>query len=120
MKIYKLWEDGEKENHSFVAARSYNSALKIFENEKDIEHSKIKGEILLRKNPTSSKDYLKIKISKGIVPEEIDFEYFGGNRGRLSMIRPEVKNFIRKEIEIAVEKYFEREVPELNDKSRNA
>lgn len=114
MKIYKFWEERNKENHNFVAAKSYDSALKIFEKETEIEHGKIKGEILLRKNPTSSKDYLKIKISEGIVPEEIDFEYFGGNRGKLNMIRPEVRNYIKKEIKMAVEEYFESEVSELN------
>jgi len=114
MKIYKFWEEGNKINHDFVAANSYDSALKVFEKEKDIEQGKIKGKILLRKNPISSKDYLRIKISEGIVPKEVDFEYFEGNKGKLNKIRPELKNFIKKEIEKAVEEYFEREVPEIN------
>lgn len=113
MKIYKFWEKGNKNNREFIAASNYDAAMKTLVNDSKLNSKNTKGEVLLRKNPTSSKDYLKLDIPAGIVPKEIEFEYFGGKKSKINSIRPEIKKFIKKEIREAVEDYFESKLPKF-------
>jgi len=114
-KIYKFWQEGNKENYTYIAANSYNSAMRIFKKQNDINDLSAKGETLLKKNPSSSRDYLRLDIEEGIIPDNVEFEYFGGNKHKLKAVSPELKNFIRKvvkeEIHKEVQKYFEGGVP---------
>lgn len=113
-KIYKFWREGNKDNYTYIAAKSYNTAMRIFKEENNIKYHSVKGETLLKKNPSSSKDYLRLAVEEGVIPDNVEFEYFGGNKQELKSVSPELRYFIRrvvkKEIHKEVEKYFEEKV----------
>ena len=117
-KVY-LMQLKDKSQSAFVAAPNFNKAKIIFAKHtgtKKYITDRVKGKVLLNENPISTSDYLTTDKDQGIM-EELNQNFFRGDRNNLTSLDKKLKGYIDRRIEQKIEEYFDSKIPNFEEEN---